>query len=82
MKSNNWEKGKKRKAEWRGEGKAGERKRRGEKVSIQPSIPSLTTFIKLHFFPIKNVLHLVITISTLHKEESFNKHCLHEWVAW
>lgn len=63
-----WEK--KRKTERRGEERRRERgreKRTGEKESTQPRITSLTNLIKLHFFPINNVLNVIITISMLYK---------------
>lgn len=73
MKSNDLEKSKKR----RKEGKEDEERRRkreeertGEKKSTQPSILSLTILMKLNFFPINNVLHLVIAINTIHKKRT------------
>lgn len=62
-----------RKEERGGEGRRGEKKkerRTGEKKSTQPSILSLTILMKLNFFPINNVLHLVIAINTIHKKRT------------
>ena len=53
-----------KKGEWRGR-----EERTGEKVGTQPSTPSLTTLIKLHFFPDKQCF----TFGYYHKHITYRR---------